>query len=337
MNARRRKLIAVLAMAMVAISTAGPLIVASGMPAPAVAFWRALLGGSILLPACLLLERGALRALPARDVAMIALAGTGLGAHYLLWIGSLAYTSVSSSTVLVTTNPIWVAIGGRIFLREPTSRGTWIAIAVGTLGATILALADGAAADGSGPGVAAGLLAGRRPLLGDAMALGGAIVGSVTLLLGRSLRTRVPVLTYSTVCSLTAVPILAAAIVVTGDPVVPPTARQMAIVVSIAVVPHLLGGLSLNWALGLIPAARVALVILAEPVGATLLAWAFLAQRPGPLSLVGGALVLAAVGLNLLAAERSALRAPSGDSPDPFAHRAPSGDSPDPSAHRDSE
>lgn len=84
-----------------------------------------------------------------------------------------------------------------------------------------------------------------------------------------------------------------------GSTFVPDTGRAAGLVLAVALIPHLVGNTALNWLLGWLPAPRVALVILGEPVGATLLAWAFLDQSPKPLTFAGAALVLFAVALSL--------------------------------------
>jgi len=287
----RGKLLAVLGAALFAISTSGPLIVACGMDKPAIGFWRVLLAGSVQILIAVFLERGALMAIRPRDLLIAFAAGTVLGLHYFTWMLSLDYTSVASSTVLATSNPLWVALGAWAFLREKTSALTWAAIAIGIGGAVVLALAD-AAPSGTDPWS-------TRALFGDGLAVLGALTSSATLLIARALRARVPVATYVGVTSLSAAPILLLAGMLMGSSFVPADGHQAGLLLSIALLPHLVGNTALTWAVGWLPAPRVALVILGEPVGATLLAWAFLDQTPRPLTFVGAALVMTAVALSL--------------------------------------
>jgi drug/metabolite transporter (DMT)-like permease len=296
----RAKLLSVLGAALLSISTAGPLIVACGMHAPALGFWRVLIAGSIQLLIATALERGALFSVSPRDLVLALAAGSLLGLHYFSWILSLEYTTVASSTVLATSNPLWVALGAWAFLREKTSGLTWAAIGIGIAGAVLLAVAD-AAPSGTDPWS-------RRALFGDGLAILGALTSSATLLLARALRARIPALTYVSVTSLAAAPVLLLAGVVLGSSFVPDDARQAGLLLAVALVPHLIGNTALNWALGWLPAPRVALVILGEPVGATVLAWAFLDQTPRPLTFVGAALVMIAVALSLRPAPPSDLR-----------------------------
>ena len=67
----------------------------------------------------------------------------------------------------------------------------------------------------------------------------------------------------------------------------------------LALAPQLLGHSSLNWALGHLPATLVAVAVMAEPVGATLLAWAVLDETPPVTAVGGGVLILFGVYLAL--------------------------------------
>ena len=66
--------------------------------------------------------------------------------------------------------------------------------------------------------------------------------------------------------------------------------------VALALVPTVGGHGLVNRSLRLLPAPVVGLFLLGEPVGAALLALLFLGEVPGPWTLVGGLLVLAALG-----------------------------------------
>ena len=52
-----------------------------------------------------------------RTVVLCAVSGIFLALHFVSWFESLAYTSVASSTVIVCTESIWVALGFCFLLR----------------------------------------------------------------------------------------------------------------------------------------------------------------------------------------------------------------------------
>jgi drug/metabolite transporter (DMT)-like permease len=69
--------------------------------------------------------------------------------------------------------------------------------------------------------------------------------------------------------------------------------------VLLAVGPQVFGHSSLNWAIRYLPAPKVAISVLGEPVGSALLAWVFFAEVPGYGLFIGGALILYGVYLAL--------------------------------------
>ena len=68
------------------------------------------------------------------DFWISALSGIFLGFHFYLWIASLKYTSISSSVMLVTTQPVFVAVFGYLFLKEGIGKIGLAAIMLAMLG-----------------------------------------------------------------------------------------------------------------------------------------------------------------------------------------------------------
>ena len=265
-----------------AISTAAVLIRFAEAPALVIAAWRLGLAAAVLLP----IELWRSRRLPARaELGWCALSGFLLAAHFAAWIASLSYTSVASSVVLVTTNPIFVGLASRWFLKEPLSRRTAWGIAVGFAGTVVVAWGD----FGAGP----------APLVGDALALVGALAASAYLLAGRAARRQLGLGAYAAWTYSFAAAFLLAAALAAGLPLGPYPPATVGALVLLALVPQLVGHTTLNWALGHLPAATVAVVILGEPVGASLLAFGLLGEVPSSATLAGGACILAGIWLAL--------------------------------------
>jgi drug/metabolite transporter (DMT)-like permease len=59
----------------------------------------------------------------------------------------------------------------------------------------------------------------------------------------------------------------------------------------LALIPQLIGHSAFNWALGFLPAAIVAISLLGEPIGSTVLAYIFLREIPGWLQILGAILI----------------------------------------------
>lgn len=126
-----------------AISTAAPLIkLCVDAPAPVIAAARLSLAALVLLPTTLISRGHRLRAIPPHSMKYIFLAGVFLGLHFLAWITSLKHTSVVSSVVLVTTNPIFVGMASYFLLGERLHRGLILGILLAAAGGGLIALTD---------------------------------------------------------------------------------------------------------------------------------------------------------------------------------------------------
>ena len=110
-----------LGIGILAASTAALLIrfaLADGVPSLVIAAYRLVLASLVLLPLVAWRERAVLRRLTAREWGLALASGVCLGLHFGAWISSLAYTSVASSVVLVSTSPLFVAVIAAAFLHE---------------------------------------------------------------------------------------------------------------------------------------------------------------------------------------------------------------------------
>lgn len=213
-------------------------------------------------------------------------AGFFLALHFATWITSLGLTSIAASTVLVTSTPVWMALFSWWWLGLPPSRLTLVAIGIALGGAAVVGLAD----LGGGPA--------KDPLLGNLLALCGALAAAVYLLLGREAQRRgmgigVYIAVAYTIAALLLLPLpplLGAGYL--GYP--PLTYLWIALM---ALFPQLVGHTSLNWAMRRVHPVLVSLVTLLEPVGASLLALLIFAEVPSVQVVWGGLLLLLGVGL----------------------------------------
>jgi drug/metabolite transporter (DMT)-like permease len=268
--------------AVLAVSASAIFIRLADAPALAVAFWRNAMAVAVLLPVALLRRE----AFPQGRALLLAVAaGLALALHFGLWITSLEHTSVAASVVLVCTQPIFVALLARLFLKEHTSAAGLLGIGVAFFGAALIAL--DATVFASAP-------------LGNALALGGALMVALYVLLGRRVRSEgVAVLPYAVVVYATACVGLLPTAMYSGAPLWGYDERTWLWLLAIAVGPQILGHTIFNWALRYMKAALLSGTILLEPVVSTLLAWWILAERPGSQTLAGGLVVLGGLALLL--------------------------------------
>ncbi|NTW04385.1 MAG: DMT family transporter [Oscillochloris sp.] len=256
-----------------------PLTIAAG---------RIVLAALILTPIAWVKAGTALRKVHRRDLGLAALAGVCLAAHFATWINSLAYTSVASSTALVTTNPVFVALATWLIFRERLTAGTWAGVLVTVVGSALIGLSD---RSGSG----------ANPLLGDVLALLGAMTVSGYFLLGRILRTRVALLPYIWLVYTTAAVVLLVAAMLSGQSLLGLPPLGYLLILGLALGPQLLGHTSFNWAIKYLSPTLVTVAILGEPIGSAAMALMLFKQPLMPLQLAGGAVLLLGIAVATLA------------------------------------
>jgi drug/metabolite transporter (DMT)-like permease len=93
----------------------------------------------------------------------------------------------------------------------------------------------------------------------------------------------------------TAAVILMAVVLLAGLPLLPAQPDTWLWLFLLAVGPQIVGHSSLNWALRYLSVTYVTIAALGEPVGATLLAWWVLGERPSLWAVMGGVLILAGI------------------------------------------
>jgi drug/metabolite transporter (DMT)-like permease len=293
----RAAVIAGIGVGVLAVSTAAILIRLAEAPSLALAFYRCFLGSLALAPFALR-HRGTLR-LDRAQATRLAASGLFLALHFALFISALSFTTVASAAVLVTMSPLFVGAGAALFLAEPPSRRTWAGIALAGAGALAVGVADFGAAD-----------LGRRALLGDALAFGGAIAVAGYLLLGRLARRQVPVTVYAAAVYGVAAAALLVVCLLTGTPLAGYDAGTWLAIAGLVIGPQLLGHTVFNGLLSTVTATVVAVAVIAEPVGATILAWLVLAELPTPWFWLGAPFILAGVWLAASAGSRRDAGAP---------------------------
>jgi drug/metabolite transporter (DMT)-like permease len=261
-----------------AVSVSAPVTSATAAAPLAVAFWRAAIGAAATGAYLGARRPGELRAAPAAVRRDAATAGLLLALHFGLWLPSLRLTSVTASTALVSTTPVWTVVLDRLRgakVPRPVLAGVAVALA-GMLAIT---------------GVDAGRSAGAA--LGDLLALLGGMAGAGYVVAGERARRWLSPAAYTTaacaVCTLLLLPVC----LLGGVAVVGFTPRTWAEIAVVAVGAQLIGHGSLNAALPVVGATPLALALLFEVPGAAMVAWAWLGVPPPAAVLPGTLLVLA--------------------------------------------
>jgi len=245
-------------------------------PAPEIAFWR----GLFIALSLTLVYRLRRRRWPWGEVLEAgrpaAALVVGFGLMQLCFVGAVSNTTVANALVILSAAPLFAAAFSGVFLREWVPLRAWLAIGAAILG--ILVVFGGSVGLGN--------------WLGDAIALGGATaIGATYTMLRRTPNvSRLAVLAGGSLASCLAISAFAepASIGV----------HSMAVLalMGLALMPVAMA--LMTEATRYLPAAEVSLFFTAEAVLGTLWVWLALGEEPPPLTLVGGAVVIAALALN---------------------------------------
>lgn len=256
---------------------------AEAVPSLVVAALRLGLAALIVTPLVLWQAPRALFGLGRRQLGLALGAGVCLAAHFATWISSLEFTSVASSTALVTTNLLWVGLAGFLLFGERPSRLMLAGGALALGGSLLIFIGDYA----SSPG--------RSPLLGNFLALAGSWCFSAYLLIGRRLRNELPLPAYVWLAYAVAALFLVLACLVVRLDFVGYSLPAYAAILGLAIGPQLLGHTAYNWSLRHVSTAFVAVVTLGEPVGSAALAWLIFGETFSVLQGAGFALLLGGI------------------------------------------
>jgi len=283
-------------LAVVGVSVSGPMVkwsLACGASPVMIAFGRMLLSALLLLvPAVKSGELQAVFHAPKRQLVLACAAGFLLALHYTAWMTSLSFASTFVSTALVCTQPLFVAALSGILLHEPIKREAIPGAIVAIIGAALIALLSMTGEHGS--------------LLGDLLALVGAMFIAGHWLCGRAARKNLPAIGYMTFVYLVTALCLLCISPFTGGLQVTPSSLGGIIV--LAVVCTLGGHALMTYLLGFVSADVVSFALLGEPIGAAI--WALvLFREPVTLPLlIGGMTVIAGLALytwgEMIAAKR---------------------------------
>jgi len=271
----------VLAFGVVAVAFAAIFIRLAEAHPLVIATYRLSLASLVLAPIAWFQARHELRKLSRRQLFLAVASGAFLALHFALWISSLSYTTVTSSVVLVTASPIFVAIASYLLFREKITARVIFGVIMSIVGAIIIGFNN--------------WQLGGTSLQGSILALSGAMAVAGYLLIGRRLRQNMGLLSYVFLTYTSAAIFLLITTLVRGASLTGYSGNTYLMFILLALIPQLLGHSALNWSLRYVPATMVTIAVLGEPVGATILAFFILEEVPAVVELVGGTLILAGI------------------------------------------
>ncbi len=264
-----------------AVSTGAIFARLADAPSLVIAAYRVGIASLILAPITWWKARDEIVTLSMRDLKLAVLSGFFLALHFAAWISSLDYTSVANSVVLVNTNPLWVGLLTPLIAKEKVKRAALISIIISVIGGAIIGYGDFAT--------------GGKALLGDGLALAGSLCAAVYLLLGRNLRRKLSLLPYIFICYGSAAVILWVIVLSLGLPVSGFSTGTVAAFWGMALIAQIIGHSTYNWALKWLSAGLIAVSLLGEPIGSTILAYFLFDEGLTVYKIVGGGIILSAI------------------------------------------
>lgn len=255
----------------------------STAPSMVLVFYRVGLAALLLLPWVLVKHRAELRSLPRREALLSLFSGIFLGIHFAVYFQSLRYTSVAAAVVLVDAEVFFVALAMILVFRQKLPKLAWVAILLTFIGSVVVAMTD--------TGV------GSNVLLGNLLALLGALLMAVYTLIGSYCRRRLSTTMYTFLAYGAAAVVMLTLCGIQSIPVTGYGVRNFLFGLGLAVFCTLLGHSLFSWGLKYLPAAFIATVKLLEPVFAAVWGYTLFGELPTLPLILGGAVIIFGIAL----------------------------------------
>ena len=263
------------------LSTSAIFVRLAGAPASVTAFWRLFLTLLMILPLLVFnrKERAAFLGTPRRVLIAAMLSGVFLAVHFVLWFESLSLTSVASSTVIVTLQPIFTMLFAFLFRKEKESRTGLIGCLIAISGSAVIGWGD--------------FRVGGTAFLGDLIALTAAAFISFYFFLGENIRSKMTGTGYSVAAFTGSTLFLLIYALIKGDPLGGYPEDTWWSFLGLAFVSTVLGQFVFNMLLRWLSATSITMGVLGEPVGTAILSYFILSERIEPRQWIGMAVILA--------------------------------------------
>ncbi len=271
-----------------ALSTSAIFVKLADAPSSITAFYRLFITAMILLPFVWLKKenRKELLSLSKRQWGLGILSGLFLSMHYVLWFESLRFTSVASSTVIVTLQPLFAIVGGYFFFQERFTRGAIMGGIIAIGGSFIIGWGD--------------FQVSEMALFGDLLAFIAAGIITVYFFIGQHLRKKLSVIPYSFIGYVSSsvflgIYALSRQVSFTNYPL-----KTWQAFFGLACIATILGQMTFNWLLKWLSTSVISMSILGETIGTCILAYYILDEHISLQQGVGIAVILTGLAIFLI-------------------------------------
>ncbi|GLX70249.1 DMT family transporter [Paenibacillus glycanilyticus] len=266
----------------VAISFSSIFIKWSNAESSVIGMYRLYLTILIMLPLAWKYKQELLYHTP-RQLLLLLGSGVMLALHFLLWMSSLKYTTVASSTIFLALEPVLVMLGSYLIFKTKANKIMLLGMGIAMVGTVIIGSSD--------------LALSQEALYGDVLSILGTIAVAVHMLIGKQLRSNTSAFAYNFIVFFIAATTLAIYNLIQGYKFTGYSSHEWGIFLLLAIVPTLFGHYLFNWLLKYMNATAVSMSVLGEPVIASLLAWALLKEALTGWQLGAGIVILFGVWL----------------------------------------
>ena len=277
----------------ISVSASAIFVKLCSAPSGVIAFYRLFFSVLFIIPIFLKKHISELRYMTKKDLLFSIIAGILLAFHFILWFESLNYTSVASSTVLVTLQPLFAFLGTYLFFKEKLSGKAFFCGIITIAGSVLISWGDCKISESA--------------LFGDFLSLIACALITGYLLVGQSIRKRMTLISYTFVVYLISSIALFIFILTVKEPLYPYKLSDWFYFILLAIVPTLLGHSLFNWALRWVSTSIISMAILFEPVGATILAFIILGEKTVWPQIAGGLIVILGISLFVLDSRKARL------------------------------
>lgn len=270
-----------IAIGVISVALSAIFVKLSTADAGVIAFYRMLFSVLFMLPLFLWKYKKEVLIFTKKDWIYSSIAGVFLAFHFIFWFESLNYTSVASSTVLVTLQPIFAFVGTYFFFKEKISLKDLLAAMIAISGSFIISWGD--------------FKVSGSALYGDLLALIGCALITAYLLFGQDVRKRISLITYTFVVYSISTVTLFFYVIAKGESLGPHPSSDWFWFILLALIPNLLGHTLFNWSLKWISTNVISIAILFEPIGASILAYYVFHETLSFSQITGGIVVITGI------------------------------------------
>lgn len=270
-----------------ALSASAIFVKLADAPSSIMAFYRIFLSFCVIFILTISKKdtRKELLSLSKKEIILGIISGISLALHYFLWFQSLNLTSVASSTVIVTLQPLFAFVAGYLFFKERYTKLAVLGFIIAVIGSVIIGWGD--------------FQLSSRALIGDLLAFISAGFISTYFIIGQYTRARLSAFSWITLTYFFAFIFLGILSLIMKIPFTGYSLNTWLNIFGITLISTLLGQVIFTWLLKYFPATVISMTILGEAVGTCILGYFILHETVSLKQFIGIVVILFGIGLFL--------------------------------------